>query len=445
VCGLTYGVVFFAGVMWWSLELGLIALLPLVIVQSLFYGWFGWWITGHSEVGSGRWLLLATGGWSVAELIRYHFPFSGLEWGAAGYALGGYPWARALAPIVGVSGLTLLVVSVAAGLVLLARGEAERWTGVLGGLLALVAGAGLIWNLQTPGYTSSVDVAIVQGSTPCPYEKCPPNERLATYQQHLELTQTLPGGAADLIVWAEGSTGSINADPVQNQEIGDAIAAEAVRIGAWMLVGSDRPISNNEWINANVVFDADGEIVGEYRKQQGVPFGEYIPFRPLFDWIPDLDQVPRDMVRGSGPVVFDLPDYRLGSVISFEGSFARYARQHVFEGANLLVVATNEGSYGTTSVSDQLIDMTRLRAAESGTPVVHAAVTGKSVIIDESGAFVSGPTGLGTQEVLLGTVNPFKRSIYVYTSDVLMYLSAVVAIVLAWPRLRLLVSRRETP
>lgn len=443
--GLAYGVSFFTGVMWWSMELGLIALVPLVVVQSLFYGWFGWWLAGYTDNAPGRWLVLVAGGWSVAELVRYHFPFSGLEWGGAGYALAGYPWARAMAPIVGVSGLTVLVVLIAAGFVLLIRGETGSWIGGLGIGFAVLAAGTVLWNLPIPGYSSSVDVAIVQGSTPCPYAKCPPNERLGTYEQHLRLTQTIGAGDADLVVWAEGSTGSINADPVLKPEIGAVIGAEARRIGAWILVGSDRPISDTEWINANVVFNDRGEIIGEYQKQQGVPFGEYIPFRPLFDWIPDLEQVPRDMIRGIGPKVFDLSDYRLGSVISFEGSFGRYARQHVREGADLMVVATNEGSYGTTSVSDQLIDMTRMRAAESGTPVVHAAVTGKSVIIDESGAFVSGPTGLGTQEVLFGTVNPFSRSIYVYTADLVMYLAVAAAVLVAWRRLMLLVSRRENP
>ena len=78
--------------------------------------------------------------------------------------------------------------------------------------------------------------------------------------------------------------------------LGTAIAEEARRIGAWFLVGSDRPLSETQWENVNIVFNPEGEIVGEYQKQHPVPFGEYIPFRPLFDWIPELDQVPRDMI-----------------------------------------------------------------------------------------------------------------------------------------------------
>ena len=143
-------------------------------------------------------------------------------------------------------------------------------------------------------------VAIVQGSTPCPFEHCPPDERLRTFEQHLELTKTIEPGSVSLVVWAEGSTGGFNADPVQNPEIGAAIAAEARRIGAWFLVGSDRPISDTHWVNVNIVFNPQGEIVGEYQKQHPVPFGEYIPIRPLFEWIPALDQVPRDMIPGEG-------------------------------------------------------------------------------------------------------------------------------------------------
>lgn len=375
------------------------------------------------------------------ELIRYRFPFNGFEWGAAGYALSDQSWARGLAPLVGTSGLTVMVVAATTSALLFTKGRRERWH------LWVVAGVGLIavlavvWHSSTPGSTVAIDAAIVQGSTPCPFEHCSPDERLRTFEQHLELTRQIEPGSADLIVWSEGSTGSSNADPVQNPEIGEAIAAEARRIGAWLLVGSDRPISDTHWINANVVFDPEGEIVGEYEKQHPVPFGEYIPWRPLFEWIPDLDQVPRDMVPGEGPVVFDLGQgVHLGSVISFEGGFARYPREHANAGANLIVVATNEGSYGTTPGSDQFIGMTRMRAAELGSPVIHAAVTGKSVLIDESGAFASNTTGLGTTEIVSATLYPHARSIYAATGDILMVAMALVGIATWWRTARPLVA-----
>ncbi|MBK5269113.1 MAG: hypothetical protein JJE47_16955 [Acidimicrobiia bacterium] len=96
------------------------------------------------------------------------------------------------------------------------------------------------------------------------------------------------------------------------------------------------------------------------------------------------------MIRGDGPVVFDLSVGRVGSVISFEATFARYGREEAGIGAQLLVVATNEGSYEFTPVSDQFIGMTRMRAAELGLDVAHSAVTGKSTFITAGGVVGEG-------------------------------------------------------
>ncbi len=328
-----------------------------------------------------------------------------------------------------------------AAVVALWRKPRNWW--VLTPLPILLLGGSVNPHYNRNAQSQGIPVAVVQGSTPCPFEHCPPDERLRTFQQHLELTKTIEPGAVSLVVWAEGSTGGFNADPVQNPEIGDAIAAEARRIGAWFLVGSDRPISDTQWVNVNIVFNPQGEIVGEYQKQHPVPFGEYIPIRPLFEWIPALDQVPRDMIPGDGPVVFDLGDgVMMGSVISFEGGFSRYPRQHVKEGANFIVVATNEASYGTTPGSDQFIGMTRMRAAELGLDVVHAAVTGKSAFISAGGG-LSPTTGLGTQEILYGSVDGLQPSLYARTGDVLMIAFAAIGLVTWWRARKPLVASAD--
>jgi apolipoprotein N-acyltransferase len=440
--GAMYGLTFFGGLIWWLSELGLIAVIPLVILQAAFFTAYSWWLTGYNDRSVGIWAVLAVGGWAVMELIRYRFPVGGFEWGAVGYGLSDQAWARAFAPLVGTTGLTVLSVTAVVTALLVVLGERQSWMAWVGACILVIGGAAIAWSFTTPGPLGSLNAVIVQGSTPCPFEHCPPDERLRTFEQHLGLTRQIEPGAADLVVWSEGSTGSFNADPVQNPEIGAAIGEEARRIGAWFLVGSDRPISETHWVNANVVFNPDGEIVGEYQKQRPVPFGEYIPWRPVFDWIPELEQVPRDMIPGDGPVVFDLGQgIGMGSVISFEGGFSRYPRQHAKAGANLIVVATNEGSYGTTPGSDQFIGMTRMRAAELGMPVIHAAVTGKSVFVGQGGELTTQTTGLGTMEMLTGLVSPSARSIYETTGDVVMMLAAVVGI-LTWWRIRrpLLVS-----
>jgi len=146
-----------------------------------------------------------------------------------------------------------------------------------------------------------------------------------------------------------------------------------------------------------------------------VPFGEYIPWRAVFGWTERFRAAPRDMVRGEGPVVFTTDWGSLGSVISFEGAFARIMRGPVREGARLLVVATNNSSYGLGPASDQFIGMTRMHASALGVDVIHAALTGRSTIISNSGSV--GPTsGLFTAEILTGRVRVRASGNTLYTT-----------------------------
>ena len=444
--GLVYGVIFFGGLIWWISKLGLVAVIPLVLANALFPVAFGYWMARQNRLPPWRWLLVATGSWAALELFRYSIPFNGFEWGALGYGLADQSWARDLSSWIGTSGLTVTAVLVAGALALALEPGARRLLLIPAGY-ALVSVAAFAVVSGPPAGAGDVEVrvAIVQGSTPCPFMHCPPNERLRTFEQHLALTQTIEERSVDLVVWSEGSTGSTNADPVQNPSIGRAIADEARRIGAWFIVGSDRPISDTHWVNANVVYDNNGTYRGEYRKQHPVPFGEYIPFRPLFEWIPALDQVPRDQIPGDGPVVWDTTfGVRMGSVISFEGAFARYPRQHVGLDAEFVVVASNEGSYGLTPASDQFIGMTRMRAAELSVPVVHAAVTGKSTVIDASGDFAE-TTELGTQEVFYGTFVPGQPSLYARIGELVAYLAVLAGIVVWWRSRTLVGSSLNAP
>ena len=427
--GSLYGLIFFGGLMWW---LGLLDPLALILVpvQAVFLAVYGWWLAGRRAADPLRWYLSAVGGWALIEVIRYRFPVGGQEWAAAGYALSD-SLVRFWASVVGTSGLTVIVVLLAA---MAALGLTREWdTRVLWAVavpvLVVVASVPSIVTQQDAG---PFPVAIVQGSTPCPFEDCPPDERLRTYEQHLALTETIEAGTVELVVWPESSTGSTNADPMLNDEVREAIGEQARRIGAAILVGGDRIVSDEEFINANVFFDANGEIVGEYSKQHAVPFGEYIPARPWFEWIPALDQVPRDMIPGEGPVVFDMGVIQLGSVISWEGGFSRYALQHRRAGANLLAVTTNKASYGPDApTSDQFIGMTRMRAVELGIPVVHAAVTGKSTVIDYQGSFDS-TTETGESVIFYGDAGLSTSTIYSTIGDSLMWMAALVGVYTVW-------------
>ncbi len=144
------------------------------------------------------------------------------------------------------------------------------------------------------------------------------------------------------------------------------------------------------------------------------------------------------MVRGTQAVVFDLPEGVLGTVISFEGAFARSVRSIVREGAELLVVTSNEGSYGRTEASDQFLALTRMRAAEMGTPLIHSAITGKSTIVSADGS-IGETTGLFLPQVLTGEVRwrTAGPTLYARLGDWLALAAMVAALAaFAWRRER---------
>ncbi len=408
--GAAFGLVFFGFLFPWLTELGLVAFVPLWLVQSVFTGLFGWLMWWARRFAGWRYLAVAVAGWSAMEGLRARFPLGGFEWGLVGYPIGEYEATRSAAQWIGTTGWSAVVLFVAAGLVLAIRHG--RWVPFLvaAAAVSLLGVAGSMWPAVSDGTT--VRVAVIQGSTPCPGSHCD-NERFRTYTSHLELTRSLPAGSVDLVVWPEGSSGGFSADPVLDPAIGAEMGAEASRIEAVLLAGGDRPLNDREWVNSNVVFDESGAIVGEYRKRHPVPFGEYIPLRPLFQWISALDAIPRDMIPGAEPVVFDVSWGRLGSVVSWEGSFARFSRDEVEAGAQLIVVATNQGSYPYSDASDQFIAMTRMRSAELGTDVIHAGVVGRSTIITDGGK-VGPVTGQATSEILLGDVQLRNAGLTLY-------------------------------
>lgn len=400
LAGGIFGLVFFGFLFPWLAELGVIALLPLVALQALFPLFYGRLLFNARDGRPVEWVLFAAAGWGLMEYLRERFPLGGFGWGMVGYPVGEYSVLRGAAQWIGTSGWSIVLVAAAAGLVVFLT-ERPADVRILTPLLVIgaLAVGGAVFAPTTDG--TEVKTVIVQGSSPCPAQRCA-GERAGTYAASLQLTSEIEPGSADLVVWPEGSTG-FDVDPILDPQVGDAIAAEAERIGAVLLAGGDRPVSDTEWINANVVWDVDGDLIGEYRKRHPVPFGEYVPARHLFGWIPELSRVPRDMIRGDGPVIFEVKGEPFGSVISFESSFARFSRDHVLAGARLIIVATSQASYPFSDASDQLIGMTRMRSAEFGVDVVHSSVTGRSTFITDGG-YVGERTGLAEIASLAGTV-----------------------------------------
>ena len=372
-----------------------------------------------------RWWLVAVGGWALWEFLRARWPFGGFPWGSVGYPVGTLPWPRGAAQWIGSSGWGVLAVAFAAGVVLLLDEERDRRPlEIASAFVIAFTLLGAVFSPYAAG--AAVRVAVVQGNSPCPRVHCE-GEKVRIYTSHMSLTNQIPAGEVDLVVWGESSFGGA-VSPTFDGDVRRDMGAQASRLGAYLLAGGTWPARPGEFDNYNVLCDREGQVTGEYMKRHPVPFGEYVAFRRILQFIPQLEQVPNDMNRGQAPEVWTLTvdggEGVFGSLISFEGAFARLMRDTVRAGARLMVVNTNEASYGYGPASDQLIGMIRMSAASLGVDVVVAAITGRSTLVRADGS-VGRTTDLFTEDVLFGQVNfqESRRTVYAVTGPWLQMLA----------------------
>jgi apolipoprotein N-acyltransferase len=136
-----------------------------------------------------------------------------------------------------------------------------------------------------------------------------------------------------------------------------------------------------------------------------VPFAEYIPLRSISEWVSsDAKLVTQDMVAGKGNGLLTGGPFPIGDVICFEVAYDSLVRSSVSAGAQLLVVQTNNATFGHTAETYQQLAMSRLRAVESGRTVLQVATTGVSAVIGPDGAIRERSGALYTPAILDATV-----------------------------------------
>ena len=116
-----------------------------------------------------------------------------------------------------------------------------------------------------------------------------------------------------------------------------------------------------------------------------MPFGEYVPFRSVLFFVDQIVDAVGTIAPGLVPTVFQLPGGRFGVLICYEGIFPALTRRFVADGADFLVNVTNDAWYGRTSAPYQHLAQATLRAIENRVPLVRAANTGISAMVDPDG------------------------------------------------------------
>jgi len=160
-----------------------------------------------------------------------------------------------------------------------------------------------------------------------------------------------------------------------------------------------------------------------------------VPGRRWLEWIPALDQVPRDAVAGPGAQSFAVaPGVQAAVLICFETLFSDLARTNVLAGpvdAGLILSITNDASFRRSAEPAQHLAQSRMRAIETGRWVVHAALSGSSAFVDPSGG-VSQATDLFARAAIREDVPiAVGRTPFLMIGDVVGMIGAAVLLGLA--------------
>lgn len=402
-----------------------------LIAVGLYAGLFG---LAAAVTPPSRWRRLAfPAAMTVATLVMWRLPFGGVP-------LATLPMTQAQSPllpiarIAGSIGLVAVVVAIGFGVAALAE---RHYTSAFASGIFVAALSLLAAVAPTGGDpVDSLDIAVVQGGG-IQRTRASPEGAQVVFDRHIEASAMVNPGV-DLVLWPENVVNPTSFDEGDNpidrllyreEAIAD-LAALAARLDAPLLAGWFEAISPTETANYTDVLLPDGTIVDRYDKVQIVPFGEFVPLRPLLNIFAEDVLPPRDVVRGTGPAVLDTPVGKLGISISWEVFFERRARDAITNGGQILLNPTNGSSYWLTILQTQQLASSRLRAVETGRYVVQAAPTGFSAIVSPEGDVLT-RADIGEQKVIHGTVELYDELTWAMRLGPLPVLLAALAVLAA--------------
>ena len=350
------------------------------------------WMANRWRGGAAGFSLSLVIVWIGSEFLR-GWICGGFPWNPLG--VGVTPWLPAIqtAEFGGVwlvSGLIVFCNALIAWAVVEHR-EWRAWS-VCMLVVALVLSWGA-WRAEQPiPQGRSIRVALVQTSIPQD-EKWVTAKIERIYQRLQELTkQAQTDPRLELVIWPETAL----PDDVRNSEPSYSLVWSLCTNGTEILTGSldISTLDTGEplYFNSAFLFDAEGRITGEYDKRHLVAFGEFIPGQAWipFDWQMAMG-FPLSISKGRNGAVFHTTAMRipLSPLICFEDSLPVLARADVRQGARLLVNLTNDAWFDAWVAPHQHMRNAVLRAVENRVPLIRAANTGVTCVIDPSGKVVS--------------------------------------------------------
>jgi len=384
----------------WILQKGKRSIINTFVVAFTFNAFLLHWSSTY--VGNIPWLILCLGesllflplAWArkkrivffpaiflLLEQIRAIFPFEGFAWGRLAFGQADAPY-REVVAMGGVSLLTSVVTCI--GITLFFVKRQFKISAIYGSVVALlILSVTVLSSMQSIGNFKSL---LVQGNVP--QLGLDFNSRAkAVFNMHVKETLRAVEEKEDykVIIWPENS---VDVDPYKSVDVQASLVSlnkltnKPIIIGAVLGTG-------NKVENASILWDKGA--VSTYIKQHLTPFGEYIPLRSIAKYFsPFVDDV-KDFSPGTSDVVHNVDNAVLGPIICYELIDDSYINR-ISRQSNLLVVQTNNATFGTSAQSAQQLSISRIRAIENHRDLVSVSTTGISAVIDSQGNIVKSTT-----------------------------------------------------
>jgi apolipoprotein N-acyltransferase len=365
--------------------------------------------------------------WLLGEWIRSWQGIGG-PWAVLGASQWQHPAMLALAAVGGIWLISFALVTANTGLLiaLVARSPGIRLAGVAGALVAIGAGP-VAFALTAPAPVARpLTIALVQpGIVDSPAARLARDEALTDSS----------AGRADLFVWGESSVGYDLAD---HRSLLAGVEQTARTGGAEILVNQDAVNAAGAQSKQATLVSSTG-VRGRYVKTRLVPFGEYIPFRPVLGWLSKISRAAATNVEpGTGAHVLraTLPggqSLTFGPLICFESAFPDMSRVDTDHGAQVIIYQTSDSTFQASWAPAQHAALSALRAAETGRPVVQAALTGDSAAFDARGRLLAwaGTSYRGVVLVHLALPPASARTVYDRLGDYVPWLAVGIAVLAA--------------
>jgi apolipoprotein N-acyltransferase len=398
----------------------MVPLAMLLAVLWLPLGWLAWRLLGRRDgTGAGPGtarlaaaLVLLPSALVVGEALRSWDRLGG-PWGLLGASQWNQPRLLSVAALGGVWAVSFLLVAVNVALAAALAGGVAARDRVVAAAVAVILPLVAVgwWALRPPPPPAgTARVALVQPGVIGPVEA-----RFRASETGSLRLAAAAGTPVDLVVWGESSIGR---DPSANPGDTARLVAVARATGAPVLANVDAQRGTGGGIYKSALLVGRDGPIGSYDKMRLVPFGEYVPLRPLLGWVTRFtDAAKVDRHRGSHLTVLPAGHIGVGPLICFESAFPDLARNLAARGADLVVVQTADTTFQDSWGPAQHASLAAVRAVEAGRPVAQAAISGVSAAFDARGRRLAWqPTswkGVAVVEVPLSR----ERTPYVRTGD----------------------------